>query len=49
MDCDLAVGDNYTDEYKDELGSSCVIVRTERGENIFEEIKAEIENHPVKF
>lgn len=37
QNADLSVGDNYTDEHNSDMGSSCVIVRSLTGKEIWEE------------
>lgn len=36
---DISIGDNYTGENADKRGSSCIIVRTQRGKNAFDIIR----------
>lgn len=43
MFADISVGDNYTGEYSDALGSSSVIVRTDQGVRIWEKYQSHFE------
>lgn len=46
---DISLGDNYTKEYSSKLGSNSVIVRTERGMGVWQDVSARIESHEISM
>lgn len=46
---DIAFGDNYTKENADKAGSNSIIIRTELGNEIFNQVKNELELFKIDF
>lgn len=46
---DISVGDNYTKNYSDEKGSSCVVIRTATGEAAYRRISDRCVSYPVEI